>query len=185
MKDARSLSAYLFFMMSVVVGSASVLVATSTPASANAEDWTLVSAPPPPGPYRAVNLDPRVPGHEGIPAIGNAPRFLQQPGNISSETAGTAPAAGGQANYQAPVKQLPLQVPGAYQTRMPRFPVNAYPGPSRYPAQMGRPNFGTMPPRGYYPSQPRQPEEVVPPPPVYDAMMRAPPGAYQSDARRR
>ncbi len=181
MKVARSLSAYLFLMMSIVVGSASVFVAMSTPASANAEDWALVSAPPPPGPYHTVNLDPRVPGHAGISATGNAPRFLQPPENISSE----APAAGGQANYQAPVKQLPLQVPGAYQTRMPRFPANAYPGPSRYPVQVGRPNFGTMPPRGYYPSQSRQPEEVVPPPPVYDAMMRAPPGVYGRDAGRR
>jgi len=187
MKVARSLSAYLFLMMFAVVGSALVFAAMSTPASANAEDWTLVSAPPPPGPYRAVNLDPRVPGHAGISVIGNAPRVMQPPGNISSETAGTAPAAGGQANYQAPVKRLPPQVPGTYQTRMPRFPVNAYPGPSRYPVQMGRPDFGAkMPPRGYYPSQPRQPEEAVPPPPVYDAMMQAaPPGAYQSNAGRR
>jgi len=185
MKDARSLSAYFFLMLSVMFGPGLIFLAISSPASANAEDWALVSAPPPPGPYRAVNLDPRVPGHAGISAIGNAPRFLQPPVDISSETARTAPAAGGQANYQVPVKPLPLQVPGAYQTRTPGSPANAYPGPSRYPVQVGRPHFGMMPPRGYYPSQSRQPEEVVPPPPVYDAMMRAPPGVYGRDAGRR
>lgn len=30
------------------------------------DEWSVVSAPPPAGPYRAVNIDPRVPGAGGI-----------------------------------------------------------------------------------------------------------------------
>mgnify|MGYP000231716245 CR=1 FL=1 len=33
------------------------------------DDWSLVSAPPPPGPYQAVNIDPRVPGQDAIPPM--------------------------------------------------------------------------------------------------------------------
>jgi hypothetical protein len=33
------------------------------------DDWALVSAPPPPGPYNAVNIDPRVPGQDAVPPI--------------------------------------------------------------------------------------------------------------------
>ena len=33
------------------------------------EDWALVSAPPPPGPYRPVHLDPRVPGQGAVSSI--------------------------------------------------------------------------------------------------------------------
>jgi hypothetical protein len=183
MKGTRSLSGYLFLLASIA-GSASMLVAAVAPVSAGTDDWSRVSAPPPPGPYRTVNLDPRVPGQEGSPSIGNAPRFLRPPENIVHDIKAAAPAAGGQANYQTPVNQLPPQVPGAYQARRPRPPVNTYSGSSRYPAQMGGQNYRTMPSRGYYPSQPYQTEQVVPPPPVYDAMMRAPPGANPANTGR-
>jgi|GEM_PF-2662401 len=176
MKGTRSLSGYLFLLV-FIAGSASMLVAVVAPASAGTDDWSRVSAPPPPGPYRTVYLDPRVPGQEGITAIGIAPRFSRPPETFVPETKAAAPAAGEQAIYQAPVNQLPPQIPGAYQARMPRPSVNTYPESSRYPAQMDGQDYGTMPSRGYYSSQPYQPEQVVPPPPVYDAMMRAPPGA--------
>ena len=178
MKGARSLSGSLFSLVSIV-GAVSLLAATMTPASANSSDWSLVSAPPPPGPYRTVNLDPRVPGSEGVPMIGNAPGFSQPGRSRVPVIPDAAPAAGGQANYQAPMRHLPPQVPGRYQSLMPRPPVNV-----RYPAQVGRQNYGTMPSRGYFPTHPYQAEEVVPPPPVYDAMMRSPPGANQGGTGR-
>ncbi len=109
MKGARSLSNSLFSLLSIA-GAVLLFTATIAPASANSGDWSLVSAPPPPGPYRTVNLDPRVPGQEGSPAIGNAPRFLRPPENIVPDIKAAAPAAGGQANYQTPVNQLPLLV---------------------------------------------------------------------------
>lgn len=183
MKAARSLSNSLFSLLSIV-GAVSLLASTIAPVSAGSGDWSLVSAPPPPGPYRTVNLDPRVPGAEGIPMIGNTPGFAQ-PGESRVPVApDAAPAAGGQAGYQAPMQHLPPQVPGRYQSRMPRPPVNTYPGPARYPANVGRQNYGTMPSRGYFPTHTYQAEQVVPPPPVYDAMMRSSPGTKQGGTGR-
>ena len=138
MKAARSLSNSLFLLLSI----AGAVLFSATPASANSGDWSLVSAPPPPGPYRTVNLDPRVPGAEGIPMIGNTPGFAQ-PGEsrVPPVVPDTAPAAGGQTGYQAPMQHLPPQVPGRYQSGMPRPPVNTWPGPARYPANVGRQNY--------------------------------------------
>ena len=34
------------------------------PAYTYNDDWGLVSAPPPQGPYNAINLDPRIPGQD-------------------------------------------------------------------------------------------------------------------------
>ena len=178
MKGARRLSGSLFPLVSIV-GAVALLAATVAPVSANSGDWSLVSAPPPPGPYRSINLDPRVPGAEGIPMIGIAPTFSQSVENRAPVTPDAAPAAGGQANYQTQMNRLPPQAPGRYQSLMPRPPVN-----TRYPAQVGRQNYGTMPSRGYFPTHPYQAEEVVPPPPVYDAMMRSPPGANQGGTGR-
>ena len=178
MKDARSLSGSLFSLLSIV-GAVSLLAATIAPVSANSGDWSLVSAPPPPGPYRTVNLDPRVPGSEGIPMIGVAPAFSQSVESRVPVIPDAAPAAGGQENYQASMNRLPPQVPGRYQSLMPRPSVNA-----RYPAQVGWQNYGTMPSRGYFPTHPYQAEQVVPPPPVYDAMMRSPPDRNQGGTGR-
>ena len=175
MKGARSLSGSLFSLVSIA-GAVSLLTATTAPVSANSGDWSLVSAPPPPGPYHTVNLDPRVPGAEGIPMIGNAPAFPQPDESRAPVTPDAAPAAGGQAGYQAPRQHLPPQVPGRYQSMVPRPPINTWPRPARYPANVGRQNYGTMPSRGYFPTHPYQAEQVVPPPPVYDAMMRPFPG---------
>lgn len=178
MKGTRSLSGSLFSPVSIV-GAVALLAATIAPVSANTDDWSLVSAPPPPGPYRSVNLDPRVPGPEGIPMIGVAPVFSQPGESRAPVTPDAAPAAGGQANYQTQMNRLPPQVPGRYQSLRPRPPVNA-----RYPAQVGRQNYGTMPSRGYFPTHPYQAKEIVPPPPVYDAIMRAPAGRNQGGTGR-
>ncbi len=233
MKDAHSLTGYLSLLMSIIVGGTAILMTTVVSVSADTGDWRRVSAPPPPGPYRAVNLDPRIPGQAGTSARGNIPLFPQPTGNRVPDTSAAAKAAGGRANYrapvnpasvrQAPMKQVPAyqapvmrgpvgqparkqplaRVPGAYQNRTPELPVKAWPRPSGYMGQMDGQDFGSRPPprgyypsqpyqaeeevpppRGYYPSQPYQAEEEVPPPAVYDAMMQAPPGAYQSGAGR-
>ena len=199
MKGTHSLSGILSLLMSMTVGCAAMLATPVVCASADRDDWRLVSAPPPPGPYRAVNLDPRVPGQEEIPGMGNR----------APETTGAAPAAWRRADYQAPVNPAPMKrlpkmqppvkrlpvmqapmnqplprAPGDYQHRISRPPANAYPEVPGYPGERGRQDAGTMVPRGYYPSQPYPAESEVPPPPVYDAMMQSPSGAYQSGAGR-
>ena len=187
MKSARSFSGYFFLLIYTVAGSVAMLDATVASASPDTDDWRLVSAPPPPGPYHAVNLDPRVPTLAGIDALQNTPRFPQPFGNNMFEIPGPAPAAGGQSNYQAPVNPEPVNqpppgVPGAYQARTPRSPVDSYPGFAPYPGQMRGEDFRTMPPQGYYSPQLYQDEQSVPPPPVYDSRQQAPPGAYQRGA---
>lgn len=64
------------------------------------DEWSVVSAPPPSGPYRAVHVDPRVPGQGIIPPVTSSfevgdpattPAPDVQPGSIDS-TAATTPA---------------------------------------------------------------------------------------------
>ena len=134
------------------------------------DDWEMVSAPPPPGPYRSVNLDPRIPGQGAAPALTmEAPAMLQ--GNRSPAVM-PAPAAGVRAE-QPPVppgRALHARppVPGPYSR-----PPQGYPqGMSPYRGPMGYSGYRSMPPPGTYYGrgmQRRMPE--VPPPPVYDAMM--------------
>jgi len=62
------------------------------------DEWSVVSAPPPSGPYRAVHVDPRVPGQGIIPPVTSSfevadpatPSPDVPPGNIDS-TAATTP----------------------------------------------------------------------------------------------
>jgi hypothetical protein len=42
------------------------------------DEWTLVSAPPPAGPYRSVNIDPRVPGVGAVAPV-QMPMNMQVP----------------------------------------------------------------------------------------------------------
>ena len=80
-----------------------ILISTALPVSADEanqtsaytykDDWAVVSAPPPPGPYRAVNIDPRVPGVGAIPPLSmDAPVMVEQ--DIPAEALATPPAAG-------------------------------------------------------------------------------------------
>jgi len=184
MKGTRTLSDYLS-LLAFLAGSASIVfAAVVTPVSADTDEWRVVSAPPPPGPYRTVNLDPRIPGPEGIPMIGSPDMTSRWPESTVPDMSLPPPSAGGPAHYTATLNQLPPQVPGAYQTRKYGPPVSPFSGASQYPVYTGRQERGNMPYGGYMPSQPYQGEEVVPPPPVFDAMMRAPPGEGPAGSRR-
>ena len=146
------------------------------------EDWAVVSAPPPSGPYRAVNLDPRIPGQDVLrlpmkgPAIAAANEMPAD--TIPVEVLENPPAAGmpispesGQspdAGLNIAGAALPPPVPGRYKRRV---PANNYPASPGYPVRAGFPNYRDMPPTGYYGAAvPRAPQQV-PPPPVYDAML--------------
>jgi hypothetical protein len=151
------------------------------------DDWAVVSAPPPPGPYRAVNIDPRVPGVDAIPplsmdnaaqpvrkdipaeALANAPaagmpaaRFLQDSPastlDTHSSTAAVTPARAG---------QLPPAPSRYYYPAAPRYPAQTRSVPqSGYRAYRNQPNYGYGSPTY------RQGQQQVPPPPVYDAATR-------------
>jgi len=156
------------------------------------DDWAVVSAPPPPGPYRAVNIDPRVPGVDAIPPLPMDAVSSPAENVIPAEAMANAPAAGVPATRQTaetPAADLNRQraaqpaIPGRTQRAAPSPRGYYYPAPSRYPAQShsvapavppgAYPGYRTQPDYGYYGSPAhRQGQPQVPPPPMYDSMMR-------------
>ena len=100
-------------------------------------EWSLVSAPPPAGPYQPVNIDPRVPGPgPGIipprmPMAMPAPRAIQEPAAEGRYEAGSAGYMAGQTALddqaggvtpEEPAIMPP--VPGHYQPVMPQAAAN-------------------------------------------------------------
>jgi hypothetical protein len=147
------------------------------------DDWALVSAPPPPGPYQSINVDPRVPGQESNlppPTTGltsHPPATAQQvPGRLG-ELPPTGAGEPGQSpmGYGPPSRQVPYghgrppgysmprerwqggSVPGQDYYRAPQSPYTGYRGPG----------YATSP---WSATPPVTAEEEVPPPPVYDRM---------------
>ena len=187
MTDKRGLAATTVFL-TLLLG-VGPLIAGNTAGSSEftySEGWDVVSAPPPPGPYRAVNLDPRIPGQDMVPLLpaeGQPASIVSElpVTEIPAEALNNPPAAGAPARSHAPdapaarlnVEQaaLPPPVPGRYNRMMPAAPAFNYPLPSRYPMQSGYPGYRNTPPMGYYGAPARRPAQQVPPPPVYDAMM--------------
>ena len=160
------------------------------------DDWAIVSAPPPPGPYQSVNLDPRIPGQEdvrpsfagalNVPSTGNEQlpeNFMDEPPAAGPSPAGTATYPGrGSFNYEPP--------PGYYSSRgygMRRSPpAQEYRRPYYgYPQHYGYPQPGSAR-YGYAPSPwsdvpgPRA-EDEVPRPPVYNQMAPPPTPGYRGE----
>jgi hypothetical protein len=175
--------------LSLLLVTTAVIADESAPTSefTYTDDWAVVSAPPPPGPYRAVNIDPRVPGVDAIPPISMDSVAPSADADIPAEAMANAPAAGIPATRPpqdspaaALVTQQPVQpvAPGRVQ-RVTPSPQGYYPAPSRYPAQTsaippsGYPAYRNQPAYGYYgsPAYP-QGQQQVPPPPVYDSSSR-------------
>lgn len=165
---------------------APVVVAEDAPFTYS-DDWGLVSAPPPPGPYQAVNIDPRVPGQDAIPPMttgAESPREWEQ---MPDEMVTNPPAAGRPAlpsaaeppiQHKVPGSYGPAAVPGAYEGQMQRPPEYRHSEPTGMPGPGQYSTYGNMPPSGYYrvPAVPM--EQEVPPPPVYDAMTGESGGVY-------
>ena len=152
------------------------------------DDWAIVSAPPPPGPYQSVNIDPRIPGQEDVipPFAGgfNAPPALTD--QLPEDFMGAPPAAGiptpaaagaypGQDaySYEPP--------PGYYNSRgyglKRSAPVQEYRRPYGYP-QSGNPRYGYAP-SPWSSAPPPRTEDEVPPPPAYNRMIVPPPPGYR------
>jgi hypothetical protein len=151
------------------------------------DDWSLVSAPPPPGPYQPVNIDPRVPGQDAIPPMTTEVEpfhgWEQLPAGIESNP----PAAGIPAlppSTEPPLQRTlpgstaPAAVPGAYEGSMPRPPDYRFQEPTGVPNHGQYSTYGNTPPSGYYSPPAVQMEQEVPPPPVYDEMIGEPGGVY-------
>jgi hypothetical protein len=153
------------------------------------DDWAIVSAPPPPGPYQSVNIDPRIPGQEDVitPFVSgfNEPPTLGE--HLPNDFMGAPPAAGNPS--QSAPAAYPRQEsfgheppPGYYRSRgydqNRSAPVQDYRGPYGYP-QSGDYRYGyTSSPWSNQPLQ--RPEDEVPPPPVYNRMAAPPPPVYRS-----
>lgn len=153
------------------------------------DDWAIVSAPPPPGPYQSVNVDPRIPGQEDIktPFYGGLEASPmpegQKPGDYFT---GAPPAAGlpGPAPSGAYSRQNAYgreSPPGYY--RSPNSTRNrpAAPGRSSAPSYgypgAGYPGYGYAPSPWNGPPAPRT-EDAVPPPSRYN-QKAAPPAPDQ------
>jgi hypothetical protein len=176
-------------VLSLLLVTAPVLADESAPDSAftYTDDWAVVSAPPPPGPYRAVNIDPRVPGMDAIPPLSMEKVTLPVRNDIPAEALASAPAAG------IPATRLPQGRPATaldtHSSAQAVTPARAgqrppspspyyYPVPPRYPAQTrsvplpGYRAYRNQPNYGYGSPTYRQGQQQVPPPPVYDAATR-------------
>lgn len=134
------------------------------------EDWALVSAPPPPGPYRPVHLDPRVPGQGAVSSIMMDIPMSEsgRPGSPAQAAGQATPPAGmmhGPGRQSAGGPAMPYRMPAPYGMR-PGYPQP----PARYPQAAPHHGGGMQPPPpGYYGADRPHPDEV-PPPDVYDAM---------------
>jgi hypothetical protein len=155
------------------------------------DDWAIVSAPPPPGPYQPVNIDPRIPGQEDVrtPFLSgfNAPPVPDE--QLPGDFAGAPPAAGTptpSATGAYPGQEsFGREPPPGYYTSRPYnqnrpAPVQEYRGPYGYP-RSGNSRYGYMPsPWNYAPAE--RSEDSVPPPPVYNRMLAPPPPGYRGGA---
>ena len=178
MMDKRGLAGMAVFL-AFSLGAVAVTADTATGSTSftYSDGWAVVSAPPPPGPYRAVNLDPRIPGQDSIPLM----PVDEPPPEIPAEALSNPPAAGAPALSQVPDSPAASldagqaaraqQVPGHFNHMIPAVPAFNYQAPSHYPVQSGYSGYRNMPPMGYYGAPARRPPQQVPPPPVYDAIL--------------
>ena len=186
--NRRGLTGVSFFLISLPVALPVMADAGAEPPGYTySEDWAVVSAPPPPGPYRAINLDPRIPGQDSIPLM----PVEEPPTGIPAEALNNPPSAGAPALSNVPDEPAASldagqavpsqQPPGPYNRRMPAPPAFNYPAPARYPAQSGYSGYRNLPPQGYYGAPVRRQPRQVPPPPVYDALRNKRPSYHDQN----
>lgn len=153
------------------------------------DDWAIVSAPPPPGPYQSVNVDPRIPGQADVrtpfPSGFETPP-VQGGQPLGDFSMGAPPAAGSATPTPPDANSRPdsygrespppgYYSSGGYNQSWPA-PVQNYPRSYGYP-RSGYPSYGYAPSPWNNPPGQRT-EEEVPPPPAYNPMV-APPAPDQ------
>jgi hypothetical protein len=154
MNRRRFTGIWIFLTMLPVASPVSADAVVESRSYNYSEGWALVSAPPPPGPYMAINLDPRIPGQDLLPMLpvkepANAVVSKIPADSIPVEALENPPAAGmpvipesGQspaADLNAAGAALPPPVPGRYNRVMPAY---NYPAAPRYPDRMEEPFRG-------------------------------------------
>lgn len=176
-------------VLSLLLVTAPVLADESAPNTefTYTDDWAVVSAPPPPGPYRAVNIDPRVPGVDAIPPLPMDKVSTSPRSDIPAEALANAPAAGIPATHLPagrPAAALntqssaPTAMPGHTERVPPSTSGYYYPAPPQYSAQSrsappsAYPTYRNQPAYGYGSPTYYQGQQQVPPPPVYDSSRR-------------
>jgi hypothetical protein len=164
----------LIFMLTVIAPFTGA-AAQQAPQYSYANDWSVVSAPPPAGPYRSIHVDPRVPGQDISPPVTAAamPDILPAPLAAAGEQPVPQPAPVARSPATgSPAMQPP--VPGRYGRVIPPPTAFNYPTP---PWRYGVPGYTNMPPFGYYRIPAYRPE--VPPLTGY----RTPPPGYGGAGR--
>lgn len=153
------------------------------------DDWAIVSAPPPPGPYQSVNVDPRIPGQEDVrtPFVSgfNAPTALDKglPGDfMGAPPAAGTPSSAAPSTYSSQESFGQEPPPGYYRSRgfnqNRPAPVQDYREPYGYP-RSGNSRYGYRPSPWSNPPVQRT-EDEIPSPPVYNRMVAPPPPGYRS-----
>lgn len=148
------------------------------------DDWKIVSAPPPPGPYETVNVDPRVPGQDITRPVPRDVMTLDPTESMPGELGQIAPPAAGRPDDAQQTRSRQALTPpppaGAYGWQERRSaPAAGYGrgGYTNYPRQYSYPGYGQgnrqdygrgyNPGYGYsYPGQyaPGLPRDIPPPP---------------------
>jgi hypothetical protein len=153
------------------------------------DDWAIVSAPPPPGPYQSVNIDPRIPGQEedimpsfAGPLNARPTGKAQFPEEFMGEPPAAGPSRGGTATYPGRGSADYEPPPGYSSSRgfatgrsAPaqeyRRPYYGYPQPGTARYGYGASPWSNVP-------VPRAQDEV-PPPPAYNQMTPPPTPGYR------
>lgn len=121
------------------------------------DDWKIVSAPPPPGPYATVHVDPRVPGQD---VSRPAPRDLMvtepaghvpaDPGRMPPPGAGSPAVSGTSQATRTRQAFTPPPPAGAYGRQgYDRAPAYGYSAPGGYPGRQTYPAYGQGYRQGY------------------------------------
>jgi hypothetical protein len=105
------------------------------------DDWKIVSAPPPPGPYSTVNVDPRVPGQDITRPVPGDLLLGESTDDIPEELGQVSPPGAG-----IPVHSAEPRTPQGRPAYTPPPPAGAY----------NRQDYGRYPGRGY--NAPRYPD---------------------------
>lgn len=122
--------------VAVILSSSCAFAEESPPPFHYSDDWTLVSAPPPTGPYRSVYIDPRIPGAGTVEPMPVIPPQLREKGGTAEEP--SAPTGEAAAAQEVPPAR---ETPAPEETAAPQ----TIPPPQAMPAQEAPATTGQAP----------------------------------------